>query len=143
LMDEAMVDAVERRFARHAAALDAIPALAFIAEPPTRDAIVTEAGRFSGLVDIDRMGWGDPRFVIARTLFDLMDRDRPIGFAEAWLALAGASADAGFWLYVAIAGVGVMAEYGAGGRQFRIGDRDRLDRILQRILSRIDRPEGL
>lgn len=142
LMDEAMVDAVERRFARLAASLDGIPALAFIAEPPTRDAIVTEAGRFSGLVDVDRMGWGDPRFVIARTLFDLLDGDKPVGFAEAWLALAGATADAGFWLYVAIAGVATMAEYGAGGRQFRIGDRDRLDRILRRILARIDRPEA-
>ena len=143
LMDEGIVDAVERRFARHAAPLDHIPALAFIAEPPSRDAIVTEAGRFSGLVDIDRMGWGDPRFAIARTLFDLLDREKPTGFTEAWLALAGATADAAFWLYVAVAGVGVMAEYGAGGRQFRIGDRDRLDRIMQQVLARIDRPEGL
>lgn len=143
LMDEGLVDAVERRFARHAGSLDAIPALAFIAEPPTRDAIVTEAGRFSGLVDVDRMGWGDPRFVIARTLIDLMDREKPTGFADAWLALAGAHADSVFWLYVAIAGVAVMADYGAGGRQFRIGDRDRLDGILRRVLARIDRPGGL
>ena len=142
LMDEAIVDAVERRFARHAAALDGIPALAFIAEPPSRDAIVTEAGRFSGLVDVDRMGWGDPRFAIARTMFDLLDRGKPPGFAEAWLALAGARADAGFWLYVAVAGVAVMAEYGAA-RQCRIGDRDRLDRIMQRVLARLDRPDGL
>ncbi|HLZ66729.1 MAG TPA: phosphotransferase [Aliidongia sp.] len=142
LMDAGIVDAVERRFARIATALDRIPALAFIAEPPSRDAIVTEAGRFSGLVDVDRMGWGDPRFVIARTLFDLLDGGKPTGFAEAWLALAGASADAGFWLYVAVAGVSVMAEYG-GLRQFRIGDRDRLDHIMTRVLDRLDRPQGL
>lgn len=142
LMDSSIVDAVERRFARQAAALDRIPALAFIAEPPSRDAIVTEAGRFSGLVDVDRLGWGDPRFAIARTLFDLLDGEKPTGFAEAWLALAGASADAGFWLYVAIAGVAVMAEYGTA-RQCRIGDRDRLERLMAQVLGRLDQADGV
>jgi hypothetical protein len=138
LMDAATIDAVERRFARHAAALDAIPALAFMAEPPSRDAIVTEAGRYSGLVDVDRLGWGDPRFVIAGTLFDLLDAEKPTGFTDAWLALAGASADAGFWLYVAIAGAAVMAEFGTV-RQGRIGDRDRLDRLMSQVLAKLDR----
>ena len=141
LMDETVVDAVERRFAREAAALDRIPALAFMAEPATRDAIVTEAGRFSGLVDVDRLGWGDPRFAIARTWFDLIAAEKPTGFAAAWLALAGARADRGFWLYVAVAGVATMADYGAGGRQARIGDRDRLDRIMRAIFDRLDRAE--
>jgi aminoglycoside phosphotransferase len=143
VMDGAVVDAVERRFARQAAALDRMPALAFMAEPATRDAIVTEAGRFSGLVDVDRMGWGDPRFAIAQTLFDLMDAEKPTGFAEAWLALAGARADRSFWLYVAAAGVTAMAQYGAGGRHFRIADRDRFERIMTRVIDRLDKPEGL
>ncbi|GGF37976.1 hypothetical protein GCM10011611_50460 [Aliidongia dinghuensis] len=142
LMDEAIVDAVERRFARAAPALDRIPAVAFMAEPATRDGIVTETGRLSGLVDVDRMGWGDPRVAIARTLFDLMDADKPTGFAEAWLALTGARADATFWLYVAFAGVTAMAEYG-DRRQFRIADRDRIDRLMARVLARLDRPDGL
>lgn len=143
LMDQTLVDMVERRLARQAAVLDAVPALAFLAEPATRDAIVTEAGRFSGLVDVDQLGWGDPRIAIARTLFDLLDAEKPTGFADAWLALAGANADRSFWLYVAIAGIQVMADYGAGGRQFRIGDRDRLDRLMTHILARADRPDRL
>ena len=143
LMDQTLVDMVERRLARQAAVLDAVPALAFLAEPATRDAIVTEAGRFSGLVDVDQLGWGDPRIAIARTLFDLLDAEKPTGFADAWLALAGANADRSFWLYVAIAGIQVMADYGDGGRQFRIGDRDRLDRLMTHILARADRPDRL
>jgi aminoglycoside phosphotransferase len=143
LMDAAIVDAVERRFARHAAALDRMPAVAFMAEPATRDAIVTEAGRFSGLVDVDRMGWGDPRFAIAETLFDLMDAEKPTGFAEAWLALAGARADRSFWLYVAVAGTTAIADYGPEGRQVRIGDRDRLERLMTRVIDRLDKPEAL
>ncbi|HEV2673859.1 MAG TPA: phosphotransferase [Aliidongia sp.] len=142
LVDATIADMVERRLARQTAALDRIPALAFMAEPATRDAIVTEAGRFSGLVDVDQLGWGDPRIAIARTLFDLLEADKPPGFAEAWLALAGATADRTFWLYVALAGLRTMADYGTAGRHFRIADRDRIDRVMTRILARCDRPDG-
>ncbi|HVJ52242.1 MAG TPA: phosphotransferase [Aliidongia sp.] len=142
LMDESAVDEVERRFARMAPQLDRVPSVPFLPDTTTRNVIVGEDGSFSGLVDIDRLCWGDPRYAPARTAMSLLNEGLPTGYAEAWLVLSGGRADAGFWLYVAICCLGFMADYGPStavpGRAFTIRDRDRLDIILERLLSRID-----
>jgi aminoglycoside phosphotransferase (APT) family kinase protein len=143
LMEEAAADEVERRFARLARKLDDMPSVPFLPDSTVRNVIVSESGRFSGLVDVDRLCWGDPRYAPARTAMHLLNMGLPTGYAEAWLVLAGGKADAGFWLYVAICCLGFMADYGQSNSgnalAFTIADRDRLDVILARLLTRIDR----
>jgi aminoglycoside phosphotransferase len=146
LMEEAAADEVEKRFARFAKKLDDVPSEPFLPDATVRNVVVTESGRFSGLVDVDRLCWGDPRYAPARAAMQLLNMGLPTGYAEAWLALAGGKADAGFWLYVAICCVAFMADYGqadsGNALAFTIADRDRLEVILARLLARIDRGVG-
>jgi aminoglycoside phosphotransferase (APT) family kinase protein len=143
LMEETAADEVERRFARLAKRLDDAPSTPFLPDTTVRNVIVSEGGLFSGLVDVDRLCWGDPRYAPARTAMQLLNMGLPTGYAEAWLALAGGKADASFWLYVAICCVAFMADFGQANSgnalAFTIADRDRLDVILARLLTRIDR----
>jgi Ser/Thr protein kinase RdoA (MazF antagonist) len=143
LMEEVAVDEVERRFAKLAPHLDKVPSIAFLPDTTTKNVIVGGDGTFSGIVDVDRLCWGDARYAVARTAMALLHMGRPTGYAEAWLALAGGKADAAFWLYVAICCLSFMAEYGqpsnGSARSSTITDRDRLEIILTRLLARIDR----
>ena len=143
LMEENAADEVEKRFARLAKRLDDVPSIAFLPDTTVRNVVVSEAGLFAGIVDVDRLCWGDPRYAPARTSMQLLNMGLPTGYAEAWLALSGGKADAGFWLYVAICCVAFMADYGrpdsGNALAFTPADRDRLDVILARLLSRIDR----
>lgn len=143
-LDEAAVDAVEQRFARLARHLDDMPATAFLPDTTLRNIIVTEAGGFSGIVDVDRLCWGDPRYAPARAAMALLNRGLGTGFPEAWLALSGASADAGFWLYVAICCTAFLADLGNGAAEKMRGgtlkaESERLEQILAALLDRIDR----
>jgi aminoglycoside phosphotransferase (APT) family kinase protein len=143
LMEENAADEVEKRFAKLAKRLDDVPSVPFLPDTTVRNVVVSEAGLFAGIVDVDRLCWGDPRYAPARTAMQLLNMGLPTGYAEAWLALAGGKADAGFWLYVAICCVAFMADYGqpnsGNALAFTPADRDRLDVILVRLLSRIDR----
>jgi aminoglycoside phosphotransferase (APT) family kinase protein len=143
LMDEAAADAVERRFARYAKRLDGIASTPFLPDTAVRNVIVSEGGLFAGIVDIDRLCWGDPRYASARAAMTLLNMGLPTAYAEAWLALSGGEADAGFWLYVAVCCVAFMADFGQAGSgnalAFTKADRDRLEAILVRLLARIDR----
>jgi aminoglycoside phosphotransferase (APT) family kinase protein len=142
LMEERAADEVERRFALQARRLDDIPSTAFLPDTTVRNVIISEGGVFSGLVDVDRLCWGDPRYAPARTAMAMLNMGLPTGYAEAWLALAGGRADASFWLYVAVCCVAFMADYGQAGSgnalAFTPVDRDRLETILARLLARID-----
>ncbi|MGB8840746.1 MAG: aminoglycoside phosphotransferase family protein [Aliidongia sp.] len=143
LMDEAAADEVERRFARYVKRLDGTPSTPFLPDTTVRNVIVSEGGLFSGIVDIDRLCWGDPRYAPARAAMTMLNMGLPTAYAEAWLALSGGEADAGFWLYVAVCCVAFMADFGQPGSgnalAFTNADRSRLEAILARLLSRIDR----
>ena len=143
LMEETAADEVERRFAKLAKQLDDVPSTPFLPDTTVRNVIVSEGGLFSGIVDVDRLCWGDPRYAPARSAMQLLNMGLPTGYAEAWLALAGGKADASFWLYVAICCVAFMADFGQANSgnalAFTLADRDRLDVILARLLTRIDR----
>jgi aminoglycoside phosphotransferase (APT) family kinase protein len=146
LMEENAADEVEKRFAKLAKRLDDVPSVPFLPDTTVRNVVVSEAGLFAGIVDVDRLCWGDPRYAPARTAMQLLNMGLPTGYAEAWLALAGGKADAGFWLYVAICCVAFMADYGqpnsGNALAFTLADRDRLDVILAQLLTRIDRDAG-
>jgi aminoglycoside phosphotransferase len=148
-LNEAAVDAVEQRFARLAKRLDDMPATTFLPDTTMRNVIVTEAGGFSGIVDVDRLCWGDPRYAPARAAMALLNSGLGTAYPEAWLALSGGAADAGFWLYVAICCTAFMADLGradlgradpgrAAPGETVDAESDRLQRILAALLDRID-----
>jgi Ser/Thr protein kinase RdoA (MazF antagonist) len=81
--------------------LDAIPATPYLHDTTTKNVMVTADGRFSGIVDVDDLCFGDPRQVKALTLAALLADGLPADYVWDWLAQAGEAADALFWLYAA------------------------------------------
>ena len=47
--------------------LDALPPTPFLHDTTTKNVIVTPAGSFSGIVDVDDLCFGDPRYAVALT----------------------------------------------------------------------------
>ena len=70
-------------------ALDALLAKPFLHDMTTKNVIATETGRFSGIVDIDDLCFGDPRYVIALTLAAVLTSAGPISYVEGWMKNAG------------------------------------------------------
>jgi hypothetical protein len=141
LVDPGFANALRRHVDRATPSLDGVLAIPFIADPATAIVVVTDGGQMSGLVDVNGLCWGDPRFAPAATLVSLLNAGLPAGFAEAWLALGGHAPDRLFWLYAGIALVQAMAEYGrtdlgtASG--FTASDRRRLKMLAALMLERI------
>lgn len=106
------LDTVARLIERHRHALDAIPATPFLHDTTTKNVIVTETGRFSGIVDVDDLCFGDPRFAPALTLAALASRDWPTDYVRAWMARAGFADDDLFALYFALFLLDLMGEHG-------------------------------
>lgn len=106
------VDAVARMVAAAGNELDALPPIAFLHDTTTRNVIVTPEGTFSGIVDVDDLCFGDPRYVVALTLASLMVLDSPIHYVDAWMNLANYQYDRIFRLYVALFIVDFMSEDG-------------------------------
>ena len=48
--------------------LDSQPPIPFLHDTTTKNVIVTPEGAFSGIVDVDDLCFGDPRYVVALTL---------------------------------------------------------------------------
>jgi aminoglycoside phosphotransferase (APT) family kinase protein len=61
------VEAVSEQVAARKVLLDAQPATPFLHDTTTKNVIVTADGRFSGIVDVDDLCFGDPRYVVALT----------------------------------------------------------------------------
>jgi hypothetical protein len=70
-------------------ALDALLAKPFLHDMTTKNVIATETGRFSGIVDIDDLCFGDPRYVIALTLAAVLTSAGPISYVEGRMKNAG------------------------------------------------------
>jgi aminoglycoside phosphotransferase len=112
LFDTAVVDAVEDlvQFARYE--LDLLPPVPFLHDTTTKNVIVTPDGGFSGIVDVDDLCFGDPRYVVALTLAALMAFGGPTQYVDAWMNRAGFWADRLFRLYVTLFIVDFMSEHG-------------------------------
>jgi aminoglycoside phosphotransferase len=79
LFDVSVVDAVETLVASARAELDAVPSIPFLHDATTKNVIVTSGGAFSGIVDVDDLCFGDPRYVIAHLgIADHLRRSRRI-----------------------------------------------------------------
>jgi fructosamine-3-kinase len=92
--------------------LDALPPIPFLHDTTTKNVIVTSAGSFSGIVDVDELCFGDPRYVIALTLASLLVSGGPTRYIDAWMKAAGYEKDRLFRLYVVLFLVDFMSEHG-------------------------------
>ena len=112
LFDLAPVNAVRARLEALRAKIDATAATPFLHDTTTKNVIVAPSGAFSGIVDVDDLGFGDPRYPAALTLAVLMATGGPQSYVAAWLRHAGARDDAIFRLYVAAFLLDLMSEHG-------------------------------
>ena len=58
-------------------ALDGLPSIPFLHNTTTKNVVVTDTGTFSGIVDVDDLCFGDPRYVGALTLAALKSAQLP------------------------------------------------------------------
>ncbi len=92
--------------------LSAIPATPFLHDTTTKNVIVTAEGKFSGIVDVDDLCFGDPRYVMALTHATLISRNHPTFYTEAWMRRVAFADDRRFRLYVALFLADFMSERG-------------------------------
>lgn len=112
LLDLELVDAVESVLASLRAEADLQAATPFLHDTTTKNVIVTEDGVFSGIVDVDDLCFGDPRFVVALTLAALTAFGGPIAYAHTWMRVAGFRDDRLFRFYVAACLLDFLSEEG-------------------------------
>jgi aminoglycoside phosphotransferase (APT) family kinase protein len=112
LFDVGLVDLVEARLAAFRDVVDEIKATAFLHDVTTRNVIVNAGGELSGIVDVDDLCFGDPRYPAALTLAVLMARGHPAHYVSAWLCHAGHQDDRIFRLYVSVFLLDLMSEHG-------------------------------
>jgi aminoglycoside phosphotransferase len=94
------------------AELDAIAATPFLHDTTTRNVIVTTDGALSGIVDVDDLCFGDPRYVVALTAASLLNLGCGKAYTDAWLRHAGLADDRLFRLYISLFLLDFMAEHG-------------------------------
>ncbi len=115
---------------RHAEALRRTPATPFLHDTTTKNVIVTGSGEFSGIVDVDDLCFGDPRYAPALTQVAMLVHAGPRAYVDIWMERAGHRRDAVFWFYVSVFLLDFMSEHGAtfNGNEAtsRPEDRDRL-----------------
>jgi aminoglycoside phosphotransferase (APT) family kinase protein len=92
--------------------LASLPPIPFLHDTTTKNVIVTPDGTFSGIVDVDDLCFGDPRYVVALTLASLMVIGGPTHYVDAWMNAADHRNDRIFRLYVALFIVEFMSEHG-------------------------------
>lgn len=89
-----------------------VSATPFLHDTTTKNVIVSAAGGFSGIVDVDDLCFGDPRYVVALTHASLLALGVPVYYTDAWMRIAGFSPDRLFQVYVALFLADFMGERG-------------------------------
>jgi aminoglycoside phosphotransferase len=112
LFDDALVGIVQAEVTASRAQLDAIEPTPFLHDTTTKNVIVTAEGAFSGIVDVDDLCFGDPRYPAALTLAVLLAYGGPASYVSAWLEHAGQADDRIFRLYVSLFLLDLMSEHG-------------------------------
>jgi aminoglycoside phosphotransferase (APT) family kinase protein len=106
------VERAEAILADLTSAADAQPATPFLHDTTTKNVLVTPEGSFSGIVDVDDLCFGDPRYTIALTRAALDVSGGPARYTDTWLRLAGFPGDRLFRFYVALFFLDFMGEQG-------------------------------
>ena len=85
LFDASSVDVVRTALAARQHQLDRIEATPLLDDATTKNVIVAPDGKFSGIVDVDDLCFGDPRYPGALTLAVLHAYGGPSAYVWAWL----------------------------------------------------------
>ena len=112
LFDVGLADIVQHRVDAMRSELDDIAATPFLHDTTTRNVIVTSEGEFSGIVDVDDLCFGDPRYPAALTFAAMTAHGGPTGYVSAWLRHAGQADDRRFRLYVLVFLLELLSEHG-------------------------------
>ena len=138
LFPDAVTERVRPHFSRHAAALVQMPAIPFLHDTTTKNVIVTAAGEFSGIVDVDDLCFGDPRYAPALTEVAMLVHGGPLGYVRTWMDRAGHARDAVFGYYVSVFLLDFMSEHATtfNGNEAvtRAEDRARLVDLFEQSL---------
>jgi aminoglycoside phosphotransferase len=142
LFDGDVVDTIAKMVLAASDELDVLPSVPFLHDTTTKNVIVTSGGSFSGIVDVDELCFGDPRYVVALTLASLMASGGPTRYVDAWMNSADYRHDRIFRLYVGLFIVDFMSEHGQefnGNAPASLADsRNRLLRVFSPHLQHIN-----
>lgn len=137
LFDPALAERAVIALQQAEPSLATIPATPFLHDTTTKNVIVTAEGGFSGIVDVDDLCFGDPRYVVALTAASLANRGIAAHYTGHWLARIG-TGDSTFRLYVALFLLDFMSEHGQrfNGNETpsHPDERDRLQRLFLETL---------
>jgi aminoglycoside phosphotransferase (APT) family kinase protein len=113
VFDGAWVARVERALESHRGYLNAVRPRAFLDDTTTKNVIV-EAGRLSGIVDVDVVCYGDPLFTVALTRTALRSADESLEYITHWCECLHLSDDqrTALSLYTAVFCLDFMGEVG-------------------------------
>jgi aminoglycoside phosphotransferase (APT) family kinase protein len=113
LFDVALLDMAQGALAALRDEIDQIAPTPFLHDTTTKNVIVTADGDISGIVDVDDLCFGDPRYPAALTRAVLLAYGGPVRYVSFWSRHAGWSADDRvFRLYVTVFLLDLMAEHG-------------------------------
>jgi Ser/Thr protein kinase RdoA (MazF antagonist) len=112
LFDAGLVDIIRGKLAIMRGQIDAIEATPFLHDTTTKNVIIAPDGKFSGIVDVDDLCFGDARYPAALTLAALIAHGGPVDYVSAWMREAQHKNDSIFQLYVAVFLLDLMAEHG-------------------------------
>jgi aminoglycoside phosphotransferase len=112
LFDPTLVDAVQTALIALRGHIDRIEPIPFLHDATTKNVIVAPDGNLSGIVDVDDLCFGDPRYPAALTLAVLLAYGGPVEYVSAWLRHAEKPDDQTFRLYVSLFLLDLMAGHG-------------------------------
>ncbi|MBD8064729.1 aminoglycoside phosphotransferase family protein [Devosia sp. PTR5] len=94
-------------------AMARLPALPFLHDTTTKNVIIAPQGHLSGIVDVDDLCYGDPRYVIGLSRAALISLGQPFRYADFWLAASGLCEDTVSAFYTPLFLLDFMSEHGA------------------------------
>jgi aminoglycoside phosphotransferase len=112
VFDASWADVVRTALADRRDQIDRIEPIPFLHDTTTKNVIVAPDGKFSGIVDVDDLCFGDRRYPAALTLAVLIAYGGPTEYVSAWLQHARQSDDSIFRLYVVLFLLDLMSEHG-------------------------------
>lgn len=122
--------------------LDLVEPVPFLHDTTTKNVIVSPEGHLSGIVDVDDLCYGDPRYPAALTAASLLNRGETTEYVSAWLARTGQIWDELFDFYVATFLLDFMSEHGTRFNGNEIAsqpqDREHLTRLYEAASRRVE-----
>lgn len=112
LFSASIADPLRHRLDALRSTLGAIPPTPFLHDTTTKNVIIAPDGKFSGIVDVDDLCFGDSRFAAALTHAAITAFGGPLDYVQPWLQRMGQSADDSFRFYVAVFLLDFLGEQG-------------------------------